>query len=85
MHDASFVQLAKANDDLRDVELDKFLRLSLSFRKHSLQASPSNQWHDKVEAQLALKYVVETAKEWVINLHEYIHLQPGVLNRLGLQ
>ena len=62
------MQLAKAYDDLRDVELDKFLRRPLSFSKNSLEASSSDQRHDKVEAQLALKHVSEAADEWVVDL-----------------
>ena len=41
MNDAPFVQLAEAYNDLRDVELGKLLRLTHSFRKHSLQTPPA--------------------------------------------
>ena len=79
------MQFTNAYDDLSDVKLGQLFRGALVLWKDALKAAPSQQGHDEVQAQLALEDVVEPAKERVVNLHQYIHLEFSTLKCLILQ
>ena len=85
MGNALRMKVANSHNNLGSIKLDHILWESLLALENLVQLSSSNEWHDKVKAELRLEQVVHAHKEWMVAAKQDILLKFGIVHLIILE